>query len=70
LKKGGEIIINSTKIMKTIYKFHYKIKVVAEPPEVAQGILGFHGTRVENRWKSNTEENKFRSTRRVKRTRK
>jgi hypothetical protein len=35
VNKDGEIIINSIKIIKTIYKFHYKINVVAEPPEVA-----------------------------------
>jgi len=45
--KDGEIITHSIKIIKTIYKFHYKITVVAEPPEIAHGILGFHETHLE-----------------------
>jgi hypothetical protein len=61
VNKDGEIIINSIKIIKIIYKFHYKINGVAEPPEVAHGILGFHETQFENRWNSDTEENKLRA---------
>jgi len=68
VNKDGEIIINSIKIIKTIYKFHYQINVVAEPPEVAHGILEFHETQFENRQKSDTEKNKLRSTWRAKRT--
>jgi hypothetical protein len=61
VNKDGEIIINSIKIIKTIYKSYCKINV-SESPEVAHGILGFRGTRFENRWKSDTEENKLLST--------
>jgi hypothetical protein len=68
VNKEGEIIINPIKIIKIIYKFHYKINAVAEPPEVAHGILGFPGIQFENRWKSDTEENKLRSTWHAKRT--
>jgi len=60
VNKDGEIIINSIKSIKTIYKFHYKINVVAELLEVAHGILEFHETQFENRWKSDTEKNTLR----------
>jgi hypothetical protein len=57
VSKDGEIIINSIKIIKIIYKFHYKINVVAETPEVAHGILKFHEPQFENRWNSDAEKN-------------
>jgi hypothetical protein len=49
-KKMERKITYTIKIIKTIYKLHYIINVLAEPLEVAREVLGFCETRFENPW--------------------